>query len=65
MALLGTPAERAAYRQAVNGQHTQVHSDERACADIAAAAGAVLSWAAGAPVVFGGDLNVRDPGGVA
>ena len=28
VALLGTPAERAAYRQAVNGQHTQVHSDE-------------------------------------
>jgi uncharacterized protein (DUF2236 family) len=28
VALLGTPAERAAYRRAVNRQHTQVHSDE-------------------------------------
>src|SRR3954452_13113524 len=45
--------------------HTQVPSAERACADIAGAASAVLGWAGDAPVVFGGDLNVRDPGVVA
>jgi endonuclease/exonuclease/phosphatase family metal-dependent hydrolase len=45
--------------------HAQVHSDVRACADIALAAATVLSWAGDAPVVLGGDLNVRDPGTVA
>jgi len=45
--------------------HAQVHSDQRACADIAEAATTVLAWAGGAPVVLGGDLNVRDPGTVA
>jgi endonuclease/exonuclease/phosphatase family metal-dependent hydrolase len=41
--------------------HAQVHSEARAQADLAAAAAAVSAWAAGAPVVLGGDLNVRQP----
>ena len=44
--------------------HAQVHSDARACADLAEAAEAVLRWAGDAPVVLGGDLNVRQPGTV-
>jgi len=45
--------------------HAQVHSDERACADIAEAARVALAWAGDAPAILGGDLNVRDPGTVA
>lgn len=42
--------------------HAQVHSDERACADLALAARTVLRWAGPeARVVLGGDLNVRHP----
>lgn len=41
--------------------HAQVHSDTRARADIARAASCALAWAAGAPLVVGGDLNVRVP----
>jgi endonuclease/exonuclease/phosphatase family metal-dependent hydrolase len=41
--------------------HAQVHSSRRAGADIARAAAATLAWAQGAPVVLGGDLNVREP----
>ena len=41
--------------------HAQVHSDARACADIALAARAVGAWAGAAPMVLGGDLNVRAP----
>ncbi len=41
--------------------HAQVHSEERAQADIARAARATLSWAGAAPAVLGGDLNVREP----
>jgi endonuclease/exonuclease/phosphatase family metal-dependent hydrolase len=41
--------------------HATVHSDRRARLDIAAARAVALDWAAGAPVVLGGDLNVRDP----
>jgi endonuclease/exonuclease/phosphatase family metal-dependent hydrolase len=44
--------------------HAQVHSDARACADIALAAKTALSWAGDEPIVLGGDLNVRDPGTV-
>src|SRR4051794_3140184 len=58
-------AVRLAEGSWVANVHTQVHSDERACADIAESASAVLGWAGDAPVVFGGDLNVRDPGVVA
>jgi endonuclease/exonuclease/phosphatase family metal-dependent hydrolase len=39
--------------------HATVHDDAGARADIAAAREAVLEWAGGAPVVLGGDLNVR------
>src|SRR3954447_25557350 len=41
--------------------HAQVHSQERAQADLAAAVRAVTSWAGGAPIVLGGDLHVRRP----
>lgn len=41
--------------------HAQVHSEARAQADIAAAVRAADGWAAGAPLVLGGDLNVRWP----
>jgi endonuclease/exonuclease/phosphatase family metal-dependent hydrolase len=34
----------------------------RAREDVAAARAAALRWAAGAPVVLGGDFNVREPG---
>ena len=38
--------------------HAQVHSDTRACADIAKAA---ARWASSPHVVLGGDMNVRRP----
>src|SRR4051794_24031129 len=41
--------------------HAQVHSEVRAQADIARAAAMARSWAAAAPVVLGGDTNVRVP----
>src|SRR3954465_14301779 len=41
--------------------HAQVHSEVRAQADVARAAAMALSWAGGAPVVLGGDTNVRVP----
>jgi endonuclease/exonuclease/phosphatase family metal-dependent hydrolase len=41
--------------------HAQAHSEARAQADIARAAAAAVDWAAGAPVVLGGDLNTRSP----
>ncbi len=41
--------------------HAQVHSEERAQADIALAALAVAAWAGEAPFVLGGDTNVRAP----
>lgn len=41
--------------------HATAHSEARAQADVARAATAATAWAAGAPLVFGGDLNTRDP----
>ncbi|MDO8213811.1 endonuclease/exonuclease/phosphatase family protein [Conexibacter sp. CPCC 206217] len=41
--------------------HATVHHDANARRDIANAAAAALRWASGAPLVLGGDLNVRDP----
>lgn len=41
--------------------HAQVHSAERAQADIERAAATVLAWAGGAPALLGGDFNVFDP----
>jgi endonuclease/exonuclease/phosphatase (EEP) superfamily protein YafD len=38
-----------------------VHSEARAQADVARAAEAVTRWASGAPIVLGGDFNVRRP----
>jgi endonuclease/exonuclease/phosphatase family metal-dependent hydrolase len=41
--------------------HAQVHSAQRAQADIERAARTVLAWAGGAPALLGGDFNVRAP----
>ena len=41
--------------------HATVHDDARARADVALAAATVQRWAGEAPLVLGGDLNVRDP----
>ena len=41
--------------------HAQVHSERRAQDDLRAAARAALGWAGSAPLVLGGDLNVRVP----
>jgi endonuclease/exonuclease/phosphatase (EEP) superfamily protein YafD len=38
-----------------------VHSPQRAQADIALAARSALGWAGSAPVLLGGDFNVRRP----
>ena len=45
----------------VGNLHAQVHSEERAQADLALAARTVGAWAAGGPFVLGGDTNVRRP----
>ena len=39
--------------------HAQVHSAQRAQADIQRAAAATLAWAGGGPALLGGDFNVR------
>jgi endonuclease/exonuclease/phosphatase family metal-dependent hydrolase len=41
--------------------HAQAHSEERAQADVARAAATAIAWSPDAPVVFGGDLNIRHP----
>jgi endonuclease/exonuclease/phosphatase family metal-dependent hydrolase len=41
--------------------HATAHSDARAHADVAKARACALHWAGEAPLVLGGDLNVRDP----
>lgn len=41
--------------------HATVHDDPQARREIALAGETALRWAAGAPLVLGGDLNVRDP----
>lgn len=41
--------------------HAQVHAETRAQADIALAAATVRRWAGAAPIVLGGDFNVRAP----
>lgn len=45
----------------VGNLHAQVHSEQRAQADIARAAETLLGWAGDAPAVLGGDFNVREP----
>jgi endonuclease/exonuclease/phosphatase family metal-dependent hydrolase len=39
--------------------HAQVHRDQRAQADLDRAAAVTMLWAAGAPTVLGGDLNLH------
>ncbi|HVW18143.1 MAG TPA: hypothetical protein VHB30_07825, partial [Solirubrobacteraceae bacterium] len=41
--------------------HAQVRPADAARADVAAAADAALEWAGEAPLVLGGDLNLRAP----
>jgi len=41
--------------------HAQVHSAQRAQADIERAGATLLAWAGGAPALLGGDFNVRAP----
>jgi endonuclease/exonuclease/phosphatase family metal-dependent hydrolase len=41
--------------------HAQVHSMQRAEADIARSAAATLAWSRGGPALLGGDFNVRAP----
>jgi endonuclease/exonuclease/phosphatase (EEP) superfamily protein YafD len=41
--------------------HAQVHSAQRAQADIERAAAATLRWAGASPALLGGDFNVRTP----
>jgi endonuclease/exonuclease/phosphatase family metal-dependent hydrolase len=52
---------RLASNRWVCNLHAQAHSEARAQADIALAAATATAWAAGAPVVLGGDLNTRAP----
>lgn len=42
--------------------HASAHREARARADLARAERTVLAWAGEAPVVLGGDLNLRAPG---
>jgi endonuclease/exonuclease/phosphatase family metal-dependent hydrolase len=41
--------------------HAQVHSEAHAQADVTRAAAMARSWAGGAPVILGGDMNTRTP----
>jgi endonuclease/exonuclease/phosphatase family metal-dependent hydrolase len=41
--------------------HAQAHVEARAQADIDRAAAAAIGWAGAAPLVFGGDMNMRAP----
>jgi endonuclease/exonuclease/phosphatase family metal-dependent hydrolase len=41
--------------------HASTHPGEQRRADLLLAAATALEWAAGAPLVFGGDLNATDP----
>ncbi len=45
----------------VGNLHAQVHSEERAQADLRKAARALEGWGGAAPLVLGGDTNVRKP----
>jgi endonuclease/exonuclease/phosphatase family metal-dependent hydrolase len=61
------PEGRICHAVAVDGGpwcanlHAQVHSEQRARADIARAAAATLAWSRGGPALLGGDVNVRAP----
>jgi endonuclease/exonuclease/phosphatase family metal-dependent hydrolase len=43
----------------VTNLHAQAHVERRAQADVDLAAAATTDWAAGAPAILGGDLNLR------
>lgn len=45
----------------VSNVHAQVHSDERARADLRLAAERTVAWADGSPAILGGDANVPTP----
>ena len=47
----------------VGNLHAQVHSEERAQADLALSARTMGDWAGAVPFVLGGDTNVREPRG--
>ena len=57
----GRPGRAPAHRHWVANLHGSAHHELRARSDLARAARAVLAWAAGAPVILGGDLNLRAP----
>jgi endonuclease/exonuclease/phosphatase family metal-dependent hydrolase len=44
----------------VTNLHAQAHREAHAMADLELAAETTLAWAGGAPVVLGGDLNLKD-----
>ena len=41
--------------------HASTHPPEQRDADVETAAATAIEWAGGAPLVFGGDLNARNP----
>ncbi|MCW2990329.1 MAG: Endonuclease/exonuclease/phosphatase [Solirubrobacterales bacterium] len=45
----------------VGNVHAQVHSEQRAQADVGVSCALLRAWSRGAPFVLGGDLNVRAP----
>jgi len=61
------PERRVSHAVALDGGpwcanlHAQVHSEDRARADIARAAAATLARSGGRPAILGGDFNVRRP----
>jgi endonuclease/exonuclease/phosphatase family metal-dependent hydrolase len=66
-ALTRTPERRVMHGIALDGAgwvvnlHASTHPPEQRRADLTGAAAAALEWAAGGPLVFGGDLNARQP----
>jgi endonuclease/exonuclease/phosphatase family metal-dependent hydrolase len=57
----GDRRARAAAAVRVANLHATAYHDARARRDVALARATALRWAAGAPLVLGGDLNLRDP----
>ncbi len=61
------PERRVCHAVALDGApwcanlHAQVHSEQRADADIERSARATLAWSGGGPALLGGDFNVREP----
>ena len=58
--LLVRLAGPGARRIAVANVHASTGERARAAADVLGAAGAAAAWAAGLPLVLGGDLNLRE-----